>query len=226
MVMLSGCGTVNTGTDGTEPTTAQFSAELVEDSTEDNSEAEDEFSQDDFVLYADDKPVVWLGMTKDVYEEYSQTYNEYYQGITELDYNTQNRVEDGEATDETVDFISLITYMGGRDGLKTAKDIGCVGDWDADDSSVSTAEDVISAYGLDTENEKIYIGEPTDDNYTIAVFFNIDGNNRVTRTVVPNDSDIYINDIDEVRADYYIKFMITLDEVSGIQLYRRRAVDA
>ena len=90
--------------------------------------------------------------------------------------------------------------------------------------SNSTADDVIEAYGLDPENESIYIGNPEDDNYTIALYFDIDNHNNVMRIVSPSGTDL--NNIDDLHADYFLKFMVTQDEVSGIQMYRKRPIDA
>lgn len=188
-----------------------------------------EFSRDDFVLFADkDKTkdaVIWLGMEKSYVYESMENFADYFEGIDTISYNTQAEFVDGESTDKQIEYTSLISYTGSREYLETEKGIRTAGLYDTASKPNSTAEEVINAYGLDPENEGIYIGDPTETNYTIALYFDIDNHNNVKRITSAKDSDI--GDIARVSgADYFIKFMITEGQVTGIQMYRERPVDA
>lgn len=224
LVLLCGCSTAEEGTQSESGTTTTASSDTAESS-------EPEFTQDDFVLFAMDNssestyPVVWLGMTKDMEDDNAAAYPEYFEGINDISYNLQPVWDDeGNDTGERVEYISLISYLGSRDYLETIKGIRTSGLYDTASKPNSTADEVIEAYGLDPDNESIYLGSPEDDNYTIVLYFDIDNHNNVMRIVSPSDTDL--SNIEDIQADYFLKFMITDGEVSGIQMYRKRPVDA
>lgn len=216
LLILSGC-TSTMQDSQTETTTAETTA-AVADSSE-----ESEFTRDDFVLFCrgsqEKEAVIWLGMTKEYVEEYTQKYPEYYQGFNDIEYETENEIEDNKKTENTIDYISLISYIGSSEYIETSKGIRTSGLDNVSSTPNSTADEVIKAYGLNPENENIYIGNSNEDNYTIAIYFNIDENNNVTRITVPRDTDN--SSLEAVNADFFIKFMITQNEVSGLQMYRK-----
>lgn len=220
VILLSGCAQAPKDTENTTEIT-------TESQTEDGGENA-EYTQDDFVLYTEEDgqpvPVVWLGMVKDTVDEYTAKYPRIFEGMDNISYNNQPVIEDGKATDETVDYICLVSYTGGSDYLETQKGIKTAGLEDIDNKN-STAEDVISAYGLDSGSEEFYIGSPDDDMYTVALYFDIDNHNNVTRLCPEKGTDI--SDIANVeRADYFLKFIIADGKVTGIQMYRQRPVNA
>jgi hypothetical protein len=197
----------------TEATTTEVDGE---------SDEKPEYSRDDFLLYSPDgEAVVYLGMIKSEAEAQEKAFPEYFSSMN-ITYNTQNVIEDdGTVSDETVDYISLIDYQGSSEYLENEKGIR-VG-YDGASKPSSTAEEVIAAYRLDPENESIYIGNPEDDMYTIALYFSIGSSNNVNRIISAKDADI--SDIENVSgADYFIKFMIVEDKVEGIQMYRKKYV--
>lgn len=220
MCFLSGCAAAGdtTGAD-TEPTTeAEAAAETPQ-------EEEDEFTRDDFMLYADNeglnRPIVWLGMRKELVDENISAYPDYFEGIDSISYDTEPEIVDGKAGEGEVEYVSLISYTGSLEYVETKKGIRTSGLYEGASKPNSTAAEVIEAYGLDPDNESIYIGDPSGDNYTVALYFNIDNNNRVKRMISSKGADI--SDIAGIPgADYFIKFMITSDEVTGIQMYRRK----
>ena len=223
LVCLSGC-TASEGGSSTQTTEESTATETAE-----NTEVE--FTQDDFVLLAYDNdtektyPVIWLGMTKDLVDENAADYSGYFEGINDISYNLQPVWDDdGNDTGEKIEYVSLISYLGSREYLETIKGIRTSGLYGTASKPNSTADEVIEAYGLDPDNESIYIGDPEDDNYTIALYFDIDNHNNVMRIVSPSGTDL--SDINTLHADYFLKFMITQNEVSGIQMYRKRPVDA
>lgn len=223
LMCLCGCAASEEGND----------AQTTEDGTvtEGTDSTEVEFTQDDFVLLAHNNdtdetyPVVWLGMTKDLVDTNASDYSEYFEGINDISYNLQPVWDDeGNETGEEIEYVSLISYLGSREYLETIKGIHTSGLYDTASEPNSTADDVIEAYGLNPENESIYIGNSEDDNYTIALYFDIDNHNNVMRIVSPSGTDL--SNMDNIHADYFLKFMITQDEVSGIQMYRKRPIDA
>lgn len=212
LAVLSGCANVSPEDVSTETTTAQISEEVSSTS---------QFSRDDFVLFCKDteekEPLIWLGMTKDYVTTFQSQYPEYYQGFNTIEYTTSQEIEDGKETGNLVDYVSLVSYTGINGFVETQKGIRTSGLYNLEENS--TAEEVIKAYNLDSENENIYIGNPSGDNYTIAIYFNIDENNNVTRIKVPKDADN--SSVDTINADYFIKFAITQNHVSSLQLYRK-----
>jgi hypothetical protein len=195
----------------TEATTSEVDAK---------SDEKPEYSRDDFLLYSPDgDAVVYLGMIKSEVKANEKLFPEYFSSLN-LQYNTQNVIEDDNTiSDNTVDYISLIDYQGSSEYLETEKGIRTA--YDGASKPNSTAEDVISAYKLDPENESIYIGNPDDDMYTIALYFSIGSSYNVNRIISAKNADV--SDIANVNgADYFIKFMIINDEVTGIQMYRQK----
>ncbi len=205
------------------------SAESATESTADNTDSEDaEFSRDDFVLFADNNgeqdAVIWLGMERELAEESSAEFAEYFEGIDSISYNEQEETEDGKPTGRVTEYVSLVSYTGSRNYLETVKGIRTAGLYDTAAKPNSTADEVISAYKLNPENESIYIGDPEGDNYTIALYFDIDSDSNVERIISPVGADISdLNSVD--GADYFLKFLITQDEVTGIQMYRKRPLN-
>lgn len=209
---LCGCNNVNQQT----PENTEATAEQKEDIT---------YTRDDFTLYTNTDsgkmPVVWLGMTEDYVNENKTAYREFFEGLESLSFNTQNVYENEQPTEDTVNYIGFFSYMGSREYLETQKGIRTSGFYDTASKPNSTAEEVIKAYDLKPEEESIYIGDATEDNYTIALYFDIDSENQVKRIILPEGSDI--SDISMVEnADYFIKFMITQNQVTGIQMYRKQ----
>lgn len=221
MLALCGCGQTTQQAQTTETTTEQAMENTVENDSE--------YSRDDFVLFAEDngeqEAVIWLGMEKGVAEENSSLFSEYYEGIDTISYNTQQELEEGQPNGNTVDYVSLISYTGSRNYLTTQKGIRTAGLYDTATKPNSNAKDVIKAYGVDIDNESVYVGDEQSDAYTIVLYFNIDNHNKVIRVKPEKGTDV--SDIANVSgADYFIKFLIVQDEVTGIQLYRQRPLDA
>ncbi len=218
LCFLCGCSPVNIQNDGesnTEETTKAVDTQLGEEQSE--------FTKDDFILYAETQngrmPVIWLGMIRDNAAENESLYRDYFQGMDAISYNTQNVYENGEPTGETVDYIGLISYSGSREYLETRKGIRTCGFYETAAKPNSTADEVISAYELDKANESFYIGDNSSDNYAIVLYFAVDENGNVSRIKSAVDRDV--SKIEKVKnADYFIKFLITENQVTGIQMFR------
>lgn len=181
-----------------------------------------EFSQQDFCFYGEPDEsgtsglVMWIGMSEDKIDTDNKEFNDYYLG-----FDGGNGVQLTEGNDENGNVINVVNYLnytGARKAVTTTKGIVTRGYALREGEVVSTAQDVITNYGLDVENESIYSTYNDENNYVIALYFNIDADNNVTRIVSPIGTDV--SDIKTLNADYTLKFMIIDNNVCGIQMYR------
>lgn len=111
--------------------------------------------------------------------------------------------------------VRYFKYTGSRYPITNPKGITTTGIMPEDDNC-STAEDVIEAYGIDTENEEYKENEMEDGSYTIRLSFKDlkvqEG--TVERIIIPKGSDIA-----PVEARYTLRFNIINDHVHGIDGY-------
>lgn len=188
--------------------------------TNEATSAEVEFSQQDFCLYSesdengDSTIIAWLGMS-DEYES-EESFINYYKGFDNG--NGIRYIEGADSSGKPLRLVDYLNYTGAGRAVMTTKGIVTYGYEYRKDDYVSSADDVIANYGLDPENENIYINYVDDENCVIALYFNIDDDKNVTRIKSSLDTDI--SDISSLNADYSLKFIIMNGKVCGIQMLR------
>ncbi|MDO5388946.1 MAG: hypothetical protein Q4F63_06905 [Clostridia bacterium] len=208
---LSGC---NNGSDS-----AQSDNEAVSENKQTSSIA---FSTNDFALYTTDddlQPSKFLCMLNadpsDIhYNDKNAQYMSQFIETETIHVKEGDKENPGESVEK--DLIRYINYTGSRDAVITVKGITTTGlDVDSNDKC-SPVEDVITAYGIDTENEAYIEGDIFEDgSYTIRLnFTDADENGKVERIISPKDTDLSSTD-----AKYSIRFNIKNDYVHGISYF-------
>lgn len=198
LVLLTACG-------GTEKT-AEEAAELPVT-----------FTSEDLCLYSEQQdgeaqPIIWLGMDKSDIDEK----NEYMRCFSESDIAYEPAVNEDGAETEAVKYIN---YKGGiHKGVLTAKGIYSTGAYPDAEKPSSTAEDLIKAYGIDIENDDAVNNKIDDANYSISLYFKAEEDGSLTRIVPSQGENIVEGD---VRVEYVIRFLITDNYVTNIQLMHK-----
>ncbi len=119
----------------------------------------------------------------------------------------------GETKKQNV--IRYFKYIGSREPVINAKSITTTGIMPEDDNC-SSVEEVIEAYGIDSENEEYIENEDENGNYVIKLDFkDLDTNEgTLERIITPKGSE---PEASEVR--YTLRFTIQNDHVHGIDAY-------
>jgi hypothetical protein len=88
------------------------------------------------------------------------------------DFESMDRTIDADGTQHGVERVSYISYKGSRTPVMTAKGIKSTGLILSDGEDCSTVDEVISLYGIDTENEE-YMDNISEDGseYCIQLYF-------------------------------------------------------
>lgn len=186
------------------------------------------FSIDDLAFYSEVNDtgertlLLWPGMTEEDMRFDDDEFNSYYSGFETIDYYEPVIKSEQQLSEMTAEKakprVRFLSYTGGRKRISTVKDIMTTGLEPVEGSTNSTKEDVIKYYGLDPENESIYISGDNESFSTIVIYFKIDDEGNVTRVISPVGTDV--DSIDKVGADAFIRFLIIEDEVRNIQMYR------
>ena len=150
------------------------------------------FSQNDFGFYYpfEEKEnggsvIMGLGMAESSLGK-GQTAQAYMEGFR---YETKKEsvytsLGDGSEPKEE-ELIYYISYMGGTKPVYTYKNISTTGFLSTEDTNCSKAEDVIKAYGIDTEKEEYKEDVKDENNYNIVLLFN----RNVTSNAVEEDGE-------------------------------------
>jgi hypothetical protein len=87
-------------------------------------------------------------------------------------FDSMERTVDADGTQHGVERVSYISYKGSRTPVMTAKGIKSTGLILSDGEDCSTVDEVISLYGIDTENEE-YMDNISEDGseYCIQLYF-------------------------------------------------------
>ncbi len=176
----------------------------------------------DFALYTTDddlqpsKFLCMLGVDPSTIS-YTDDNAKYMSQFLETDTMTV-REGDKENPGETLETeqIRYVAYTGSRDAVINVKGITTTGLDTDDNDKCSSVDDVIKAYGIDTENEEYIENEETSTgSYTIRLNFSAakdDGS--VERIVTPAGGDLGSS-----NGKYSIRFVIRNDHVHGISYY-------
>lgn len=111
--------------------------------------------------------------------------------------------------------IRYYKYVGSRLPIINARNISTTGMMPEDDYC-SSVEDVIEAYGIDTENEEYIENEAEDGSYTIRLNFKDLNTNESTleRIITPKGGKA-----DDAEVRYTLRFTVKNDHVHGIDAY-------
>lgn len=178
------------------------------------------YSQNDFALYTTDddlqpsKFLCMLGLDADMID-YTDENAEYVAQF--LDTQTMTvKMGDKENPGQTIEQeqIRYINYTGSHDAVINVKGITTTGPVKEDDKC-STVDDVIAAYGIDTETENYIESELPDGGYVIRLnFTDADDNGNVDRIKSTLDADLNATD-----GRYSIRYTIVGDYVHGVEYY-------
>ncbi len=209
--VLTGC---NNAQQQTETQTQDVQTEQAEE--------EAEFTQQDFCFYGEpdetgeSKLVMWIGMAESKIDTSNKEFYDYYLGFDGGE--GVQLTEGNDADGNKMNVVNYLNYTGARKAVMTTKGIVTRGYELREGETVSSAQDVMEAYGVDLDNENVYSTYTDENNYVIALYFNIDTDNNVTRLVSDKNTDV--SDIKQLHADYALKFLIIDNNVCGIQMYR------
>ena len=207
---LAGCGDKSNSSDtaATETSDAADPGAIVYNTT-------------DFALYTTDddlqpsKFLCMLGVDPSTID-YTDDNAKYMSQFLETDTMTV-REGDKENPGETLETeqIRYISYTGSRDAVVNVKGITTTGLDTDDNDKCSSADDVIKAYGIDTENEEYIENEETlTGSYTIRLNFSESSDGSIERIVTPAG-----DDLGSSNGKYSIRFVIRNDHVHGISYY-------
>ncbi len=157
---------------------------LLTDVTSESSDAQSQditFTQNDFALYtaADESGngdlLVGLDMRESDVDADTEPLNRYISDMEieyKEDFETMDRTVDANGNQHGVERVSYISYKGSRTPVMTAKGIKTTGLILSDGEGCSTADEVISLYGIDTEKEE-YMDNVSEDGseYCIQLYF-------------------------------------------------------
>lgn len=124
---------------------------------------------------------------------------------------------DKENPGETIETeqIRYIAYTGSRRAVINVRGITTTGLDTDDNDKCSSVDDVINAYGIDTENEEyIESSETLTDSYTIRLNFSQSNDGTIERIVTPVGGDL-----GATNGKYSMRFVIRNDHVHGISYY-------
>ena len=208
---LTGCGDKSNSSDATATETSDTANPGVIT-----------YGTTDFALYTTDddlqpsKFLCMLGIDPSTIE-YTDDNAKYMSQFLETDTMTV-REGDKENPGETLETeqIRYVAYTGSRDAVINVKGITTTGLDIDDNDKCSSVDDVIKAYGIDTENEEYIENEETSTgSYTIRLNFSAakdDGS--VERIVTPAGGGLGSS-----NGKYSIRFVIRNDHVHGISYY-------
>lgn len=179
------------------------------------------YNTNDFALYTTDddlqpsKFLCMLGIDPSTIE-YTDDNAEYMSQFIDTDTITVTE-GDKENPGESIETeqIRYIAYTGSRNAVINVKGITTTGLDTDDNDKCSSVDDVINAYGIDTENEEYIENEETSTgSYTIRLNFSESGDGSVERIVTPVGGDLGSS-----NGKYSIRFVIRNDHVHGISYY-------